>query len=163
MTNLNKVIIQGNLTKDASEGMRTSESSGIAFGSFTIAVNKSVKNGDNWEDKTSFVKVKGFGKGYENAVKHMTKGSSVIIEGSIEQECWEKDGQKRSELVVVADRFYPTYKKGEGGNNNGGATTTAPTTQGTEAPAQTTPTYDNLGISGANTDNQYGGMNEFGK
>ena len=120
MTNLNSVVVQGNLTKDASDGMRTSESSGVAFGSFTIAVNKSVKNGDNWEDKTSFIKVKGFGKGYENAVKHMTKGSSVIIEGTLEQEVWEKDGQKRSELVVIADRFYPTYKKGEG-NNSGGA------------------------------------------
>lgn len=121
MTNLNSVIVQGNLTKDASDGMRTSESSGVAFGSFTIAVNKSVKNGDNWEDKTSFIKVKGFGKGYENAVKHMTKGSSVIIEGSLEQEVWEKDGQKRSEIVVIADRFYPTYKKGDSNNNNGGA------------------------------------------
>ena len=120
MTNLNSVVLQGNLTKDASEGMRRSESTGIAFGAFTIAVNKSVKNGDEWEDKTSFIKVKGFGKGYENAVKHMTKGSSVIIEGTLEQECWEKDGQKRSELVVIADRFYPTYKKGEG-NNGGGA------------------------------------------
>lgn len=120
MTNVNSVVLQGNLTKDASEGMRRSDATGTAFGSFTIAVNKSVKNGDEWEDKTSFIKVKGFGKGYENAVKHMTKGSSVIIEGTLEQECWEKDGQKRSELVVIADRFYPTYKKGES-NNNGGA------------------------------------------
>lgn len=120
MTNLNSVVLQGNLTRDASEGMRQS-SGGVAFGSFTIAVNKSVKNGDEWEDKTSFVKVKGFGKGYENAVKHMTKGSSVIVEGTLEQESWEKDGQKRSELVVIADRFYPTYKKGGDGNSNNSA------------------------------------------
>ena len=120
MTNLNSVVIQGNLTKDASEGMRQGNS-GTAFGSFTIAVNRSYKNGDEWADKTSFIKVKGFGKSYENAVKHMTKGSSVIIEGSLEQETWEKDGQKRSELVVIADRFYPTYKKGGDGNSNGGA------------------------------------------
>lgn len=120
MTNLNSVVLQGNLTRDASEGMRQS-SGGVAFGSFTIAVNKSVKNGDEWEDKTTFVKVKGFGKGYENAVKHMTKGSSVIVEGTLEQESWEKDGQKRSELVVIADRFYPTYKKGGDGNSNNSA------------------------------------------
>ena len=124
MTNLNSVVVQGNLTRDASEGMRHSDS-GTAFGSFTIAVNRSYKDGDNWADKTSFIKVKGFGKGYENAVKHMTKGSSVIIEGSLEQECWEKDGQKRSEIVVIADRFYPTYKKGEGGSSNGGGNNNA--------------------------------------
>lgn len=120
MTNLNSVVVQGNLTKDASDGMRRSEASGVAFGSFTIAVNKSVKNGEEWADKTSFIKIKGFGKGYENAIKHLTKGSSVIIEGSLEQESWEKDGQKHSEIVVIADRIYPTYKKGEG-NNGGGA------------------------------------------
>ena len=118
MTNVNCVVIQGNLTSDASEGMRRSESSGIAFGSFTVAVNKSIKNGDNWENKTSFIRVKGFGKGYENAVKHMIKGSSVIIEGSLEQETWEKEGHKHSEIVVIADRFYPTYKKSDGGNSS---------------------------------------------
>lgn len=118
MTNVNHVIVQGNLTSDASDGMRRSESSGVAYGTFTIAVNKSVKNGDNWDNKTSFFKVKGFGKGYENAVKHMTKGSSVIIQGSLEQETWEKDGQKRSDVIIIADRIYPSYKKDVGGNSD---------------------------------------------
>lgn len=118
MTNLNKVIVQGNLTKDASDDMKHSQNSDVAFGTFTLAVSRSVKNGDEWENKTSFVKIKGFGKGYENACKHLTKGSSAIVEGYLEQECWEKDGQKRSEIVVIADRIYPTYKKS--GDNNGG-------------------------------------------
>ena len=117
MTNLNSVIMQGNLTKDASEGMRRGAND-TAFGSFTIAVSKSVKNGDEWQDKTSFFRVKGFGRNYENSVKWMTKGSSVIVEGTLEQEVWEKDGQKHSENIIVADRIYPTYKNGEGGNNS---------------------------------------------
>lgn len=121
MTNLNKVIVQGNLTKDASDDMRHSQNGDVAFGSFTLAVSRSVKNGDEWENKTSFIKIKGFGKGYENACKHLTKGSSAIVEGYLEQECWEKDGQKRSEIVVIADRIYPTYKK-SGDNNDGNGT-----------------------------------------
>ena len=72
MTNLNKVIVQGNLTRDASDDMKHSQNSDVAFGTFTLAVSRSVKNGDNWEDRTSFIKVKGFGKGYENACKHLT-------------------------------------------------------------------------------------------
>lgn len=120
MTNLNHVVLEGNITRDALDDMKRSQNSDVAFGSFTLAVNRSYKEGDEWKDKTSFIKVKGVGKGYENACKHMTKGSSVTVEGHLEQECWEKDGQKRSELVVIADRFYPTYKKGES-NNNGGA------------------------------------------
>ena len=112
MTSLNSIILQGNLTRDASDDMKRSEKNDVAFGSFTLAVSRSYKEGDEWKDKTSFIKVKGFGKGYENACKHLTKGSSAIIEGHIEQESWEKDGQKRSELVVIADKIYPTYKKG---------------------------------------------------
>ena len=119
MTNLNSVIVQGNLTRDASDDMKRSASNNTAFGTFTIAVNRSYKDGDDWKDKTSFIKVKGFGKGYENACKHMTKGSSVVIEGHLEQESWEKDGQKRSELVIIADRFYPSYKKSSEGGNEG--------------------------------------------
>lgn len=117
MTNLNTVVVQGNLTKDASEGMRRGAND-TAFGSFTIAVNKSVKNGDEWQDKASYIRVKGFGRNYENSVKWMTKGSTVIVEGSLEQDVWEKDGQKHSEIIIIADRIYPTYKKGESGNNN---------------------------------------------
>lgn len=118
MTNVNVVVVQGNLTKDASEGMRRGAND-TAFGSFTIAVNKSVKEGDSWKDKPSYIRVKGFGRNYENSLKWMTKGSSVIVEGSLEQDVWEKDGQKHSEIIIIADRIYPTYKKGEG-NNGGG-------------------------------------------
>ena len=126
MTNLNKVIVQGNLTRDASDDMKRSKDGQTAFGTFTIAVNRSYKDGDTWKDSTSFFKIKGFGKGYENACKHMTKGSSVIIEGYLEQESWEKDGQKRSEVVVIADRIYPTYKKSGDNNGENGAQKTEP-------------------------------------
>ena len=119
MTNVNTVIVQGNLTRDALDDMKRSQNSDVAFGSFTLAVSRSYKEGDEWKDKTSFIKIKGFGKGYENACKHLTKGSSAIVEGHLEQEVWEKDGQKRSELVIIADRIYPTYKKNsEGGNES---------------------------------------------
>ena len=130
MTNLNHVVLEGNITKDALDDMKHSQNSDVAFGSFTLAVNRSYKEGDDWKDRTSFIKVKGFGKGYENACKHMTKGSSVTVEGHLEQESWEKDGQKRSELVVIADRIYPTYKKsGEGNEGKGSSKSSSKPTQ----------------------------------
>lgn len=130
MTNLNHVVLEGNITRDALDDMKRSQNNDVAFGSFTLAVNRSYKEGNDWKDRTSFIKVKGFGKGYENACKHMTKGSSVTVEGHLEQECWEKDGQKRSEIVVISDRIYPTYKKNEDGNSGKGALRSEP------APAQ---------------------------
>ena len=112
MTNLNSVILQGRLTKDAADDMKQS-ANGTSFGTFTLVVDKSVKKGDEFETQSSFIKCKGFGKYYENAVKHMTKGSICVVEGSLEQQSWEKDGQKRSEIVVIVDKFYPTYKKND--------------------------------------------------
>ena len=124
MNNLNNVVIEGRLTTDAKDFMKRSNDGKTAFGSFTIAVDRSYKKGEQWVDETSFFKVKGFGKGYENACKHMTKGSVVKIVGRLEQESWEKDGQKHSGVCIVADTYYPTYKRNDNANgpqdNSGG-------------------------------------------
>lgn len=61
MTNLNSVILQGRLTKDAADDMKQS-ANGTAYGTFTLVVDKSVKKGDEWENQSSFIKCKGFGK-----------------------------------------------------------------------------------------------------
>lgn len=120
MTNLNSVIIQGRLTKDATEDLRQSDN-GTSYGSFTLVVDKSVKKGDEFETQSSFIKCKGFGKSYENSAKHMTKGSMCTVEGHLEQQSWEKDGQKRSEIVVIVEKFFPTYKKNDDGKTDGKA------------------------------------------
>ena len=125
MTNLNSVILQGRLTKDAADDMKQS-ANGTAYGTFTLVVDKSVKKGDEWENQSSFIKCKGFGKSYENAVKHMTKGSICVVEGNLEQQSWEKDGQKRSEIVVIVDKFFPTYKKNDEGKSGGQKKAPAP-------------------------------------
>ena len=125
MTNLNSVILQGRLTKDAADDMKQS-ANGTAFGTFTLVVDKSVKKGDEWENQSSFIKCKGFGKSYESAVKHMTKGSICVVEGYLEQQSWEKDGQKRSEIVVIVDKFFPTYKKNDEGKSGGQKKVPAP-------------------------------------
>lgn len=125
MTNLNSVILQGRLTKDAADDMKQS-ANGTAYGTFTLVVDKSVKKGDEWENQSSFIKCKGFGKSYESAVKHMTKGSICTVEGCLEQQSWEKDGQKRSEIVVIVDKFFPTYKKNDEGKSGGQKKAPAP-------------------------------------
>lgn len=121
MTNLNCVVIEGRLVRDASEGKRTSQDGETSYGSFTIAVNKSKKENGEWVDQASFVDVKGFGKAYERAVPKMNKGSMVRIVGSLEQEKWtSKDGQKMSKVVVVAEKFFTEHSKGDGGQGQQG-------------------------------------------
>lgn len=111
MTNLNEVIIEGRLVRDASEGYKQS-ANGTAYGQFTIAVSSSEKKDGEWKDQVSYIDCKGFGKRYDYAVPRMTKGSTVRIVGSIRQERWtSQEGKNCSRILVEVKEFYPEFKK----------------------------------------------------
>lgn len=111
MKTINVVVVEGRMTKDASETMRRS-ANGTAYGSFTIAYNSVKKNGDEFVEESNFIDVTGFGKAYESACKHMTKGSLVKIIGRIEIQKWTSDdGRKHSKAVIAAEQYFPTYAK----------------------------------------------------
>lgn len=57
MTNLNQVILMGNLVRDcgANENDFGYAANGQARANITIAVNRSKKQGDEWVDETSFL------------------------------------------------------------------------------------------------------------
>lgn len=114
MNNLNRVIINGNLTTDCK---LERGKNGTAYGGFCIAVNRSVKKGDNWEEVTSFFEVKAFGKLFESQHPYLNKGANVTVEGSLIQERWEtKEGEKRSKIVIQSDTLYLGPRKKEGGS-----------------------------------------------
>lgn len=114
MNNLNVVIINGNLTTDCK---LERGKNGTAYGGFCIAVNRSVKKGDNWEEVPSFFEVKAFGKLFESQHPYLNKGANVTVEGSLVQENWEtKEGEKRHKIVIQSDTLYLGSKKKEGGS-----------------------------------------------
>ena len=90
---------------------------GTAYGGFCIAVNRSVKKGDNWEDVTSFFEVKAFGKLFESQHPYLKKGANVTVDGSLIQESWEtKEGAKRTKVVIQSETLYLGPRKKEGGS-----------------------------------------------
>ena len=99
MNNLNRVQITGNLTRDSETKY---PQGGLAILSFSLAVNRSVKQGDGWKQEASFFDVKAFGKIAEWR-SGLTKGQPVLVAGELRQERWEKDGQQHSKVVIVAD------------------------------------------------------------
>lgn len=112
MNNLNRVVIEGNLVRDVD--VKYGATSGMAFGSFTIAVNGSKKENGEWVESASFVDCKAFGKRFESCAPHMKKGTKVTVDGHIGTDSWTgKDGQKKSKLVVECDMVYPTWQKRE--------------------------------------------------
>ena len=114
MNNLNRVIINGNLTTDCKLEYGKS---GTAYGGFCIAVNRSMKNGDNWEEIASFFEVKAFGKLFESQHPYLKRGANVTVDGNLIQDTWEtKEGEKRHKVFIQAETLYLGPRKKDGGN-----------------------------------------------
>jgi single-strand DNA-binding protein len=114
---LNRVLFIGNLTRDPET--RTIASTGNQVTSFAIAVNDRSRGKD--KEEVMYLKVETWGKTAEIAAKYLQKGSGVLVEGRLKLEEYEsRDGVKRRDPVVVADRLSlgsrPTGdREGDGG------------------------------------------------
>ena len=113
---INRVMISGNLTRDAE--LRSTQS-GMAILGFGVAVNDRRKNpqtGD-WEDYPNFVDCTMFGTRGEKLQQYLTKGTKVAIEGKLRYSSWERDGQRRSKLEVIVDEL--EFMSSRNGANQG--------------------------------------------
>ena len=114
MNNLNRVIINGNLTTDCK---LERGSSGIAYGAFCIAVNNSEKKNGEWVDTVYYFEVKAFGKLFESQHPYLTKGANVTVDGSLIQENWKtKEGENRHKVVIQSETLYLGPRKKDGGS-----------------------------------------------
>lgn len=98
MANMSKVILCGNLTRDPELRYTTG---GTAVTTLSVAVNRRIKRGDNWESEVSYFDVAVFGRSAENCSEYLQKGRPVLVEGDLVQRRWEtQDGQKRSKVEI---------------------------------------------------------------
>ena len=106
MTDINSVVLVGRITKDVGSDERSFSyiGNGTAKATVNIAVNRSVKKGEKWEDETSFFDVVIWGKMAENLKPRLTKGKQISVMGFLKQDRWEKDGQKQSKIYVNAEQ-----------------------------------------------------------
>ncbi len=103
------VTIVGNTTRDAEIKFTAS---GQSVGEFGVAVNKRVKgaNGE-WEDGTpEFYDVTVWGTTAENFAESCPRGTRVMVIGRLQFDTWEKDGEKRSKVKIVADHVGPELR-----------------------------------------------------
>lgn len=100
---INQVTISGNLGRD-SELRKTQ--SGMAILSFTVAVNERRKNSQGeWSDYTNWISVSMFGTRAEKLHDYLKKGTKVCVQGKLRYSEWERDGQKKSKVEVIADEI----------------------------------------------------------
>jgi single-strand DNA-binding protein len=103
----NIVIVTGNLTRD----VETRKSpGGIMVANIRIGVNGRRKVGDEWVDKPNFFTVVTFGKQAENDARYLKKGRRILVEGRLDWSEYEKDGDKRQGVQIIASRiqYLPT-------------------------------------------------------
>lgn len=97
---MNKVILIGNLTRDPETG---ETNNGVAYGKFSIAVNRPYANGDG-ERQTDFFNITVWRGQAENCGKYLRKGSKVAVVGSLQNRSYEdRDGNKRNVTDIIAN------------------------------------------------------------
>jgi single-strand DNA-binding protein len=117
MASYNRVILVGNLTRDPE--LRYIPS-GTAVTEIGLAVNERVKRNEQWVDEANFFDVTLWGRTAEVANEYLSKGSSVLIEGRLKYDTWEKDGQKRSKVKIIGEKMQMLGGTSGGGRSGSG-------------------------------------------
>jgi single-strand DNA-binding protein len=102
-TNINRVVLTGNLTRDPE---LRSTPSGMSVCSLRIASNTRRKDNatGEWMDKPNYFSVTVWGAQGENCARFLSKGRPVCIDGRLEWREWQgQDGNKRESIEIVAD------------------------------------------------------------
>ncbi|HTW11879.1 MAG TPA: single-stranded DNA-binding protein [Solirubrobacteraceae bacterium] len=119
-SNINRVIITGNLTRDPE---LRSLPSGTSVCELRVACNGRRKNNatGQWEDDPNFFNVTVWGAQGENCARYLSKGRGVAIDGRLNWREWETEGQKRSAVDIIAEtvQFLGGGGDASGGNGNG--------------------------------------------
>jgi len=111
MATLNKVMQIGRLGKDPD--VRMAGTTKVA--TFSIAVSEKYKN----EEKTQWFDVKVWAKLADIVEQYVKKGTEVLVDGKLEKEEWDdKDGNKRSRIVINAFSLQMLGARSEGGQSS---------------------------------------------
>ena len=101
---LNKIVLQGRLCKDPE--LRYTQS-GTAVTSFTLAVDRDMKNKETGEKATDFIDCVAWRNTAEFAANYFSKGRMAVVEGRLQIRDWtDKDENKRKSAEVLVGSLY---------------------------------------------------------
>ena len=111
---MNKVFIVGNLTRDPE--LRSTRD-GISVCSFTVAVNRRVRNAEAGQPEADFFRVTAWRQLGEICAKYLAKGRKVSVTGTVSASAYTaQDGSARASLEVTADDVEFLTPRGEVGD-----------------------------------------------
>lgn len=105
----NQVTLVGNITDDPE--LRFTPS-GSAVANFTVAINRRIRQGDQWEDRLDgFFNCSCWRDMAENAAESLRKGARVVVVGRLQQRSWEdREGNRRTAIEVQVDEVAPSLR-----------------------------------------------------
>lgn len=103
---MNITLLRGNLVRDPELRQVNTSGKQTAVVNFTVAVSREYTKSSGEKDKiTSFINCEAWDTGAEMIADSFNKGDLVMIEGSLRNDVWEKDGVKHSSLKVRVNNF----------------------------------------------------------
>lgn len=120
-----QITLIGNLGRDPEMRYTTT---GVPVTSFTVAVNRRWTGQDGQQqDKTTWFRVTAWRKLAEITSQYLTKGSKVLVIGTVEepQAYIDREGQPRASLEVTAQDIRFLSTRGEGMESHSGHTVAA--------------------------------------
>lgn len=103
---LNQIFIMGRLARDPE--VRHTQS-GVTVCSFTLAVDRDIKDKQTGERKTDWIPVTAWRGTGELVSRYLHKGDSIVVVGRLEIQEWtDRQGNKRTAPNVSAENVYFT-------------------------------------------------------
>lgn len=103
---MNITILRGNLARDPELRVISSNGKQTSVVNFTVAVSREYTKANGEKDKvTSFINCEAWDTGADIIGASFKKGELVMIEGSLRNDSWEKDGVKHSTMKVRVNNF----------------------------------------------------------
>jgi len=103
---MNIVMIRGNLARDPELRTVNIGDKQTSVVNFTVATSREFTKANGSQDKvTSFIQCEAWDSGAEAIASSFKKGDLVMVEGSLRNDSWEKDGVKHSTIKVRVNNF----------------------------------------------------------
>jgi single-strand DNA-binding protein len=103
---MNLVILKGNLARDPELRKVNPNGRETSVVNFTVAVSREFTKQSGESDKiTTFVQCEAWDTGADAIAETLKKGDPVMIEGSLRNDSWEKDGVKHSTMKIRVNNF----------------------------------------------------------
>lgn len=126
---MNQVILMGRLGSDVE--IRQAGATQVA--KCSLATSKTFKDKDgNKQEKTCWHNLEAWGRTAEVMAGYLTKGSKIVVVGEIDNQTYEKDGEKKYVSKVKVNEFHFADVKSKGDDVK------------KEAQSQQKPSYDSI-------------------